>query len=118
IEIDAAFALQRLHNDGGGFVIDGFDKRVVIPGRYLHEAGDLRFETLAHGGIPGRSNHRESSAMETFGEGDDLPALGGFVAAAETGKFTRGFVSFSAAVTEKGLAFKSEFPQALGEFNL
>src|SRR5207244_90357 len=103
---------------GGGFGVDGFFEQGDIVGLDVDETRDGRIEAGFDFGIAGGADHRERSAVKTFEEGDDLPAIGSAGSAAEAGEFAGGFVGFQAAVAEEGLPWEGGFVEAIGDFDL
>ena len=118
IKIDAAFALDRFHDDAGDLGIEGILKGPNASGLDVDEAGNQGSETLADGGIAGRGDHRQGAAVKAFAEGDDLPSFWRKLLAAQAGQLAGGFVGFETAVTEKCLAGKCEAIQSFGELDL
>src|SRR5437764_12491727 len=80
VEVDAALALDRLHQDAGGFVVDGGLKRLDIAGGDVDEPRHFRSEAGAVGRVAGGGNHRQRAAVEAARERQDLPALAAVLA--------------------------------------
>src|SRR5207245_11442533 len=89
-----------------------------VIGLDVDEAGDGRIKAGFDFGIAGGGDHGERSAVKTFEEGDDLPAIGRAGSSSQAREFAGGFVGFQPTVAEEGLAGECGFVEALGDFDL
>src|SRR5690606_6132156 len=99
---DAAFALDRLDQDGGGFRADGVFKRCDVAERHLVEAVDLGAEAVDIFLLPASGDGRKRAAMKRAFEGDGAEALRialGIVVAARS--LDRAFQRLGARISEE-----------------
>src|SRR6266487_273794 len=73
-DVDAAFALDRLQQDGRRLVIDGAAQRLDVVEGYVHEARDERLERLPEVPPPRRAERPHRPPVEASHRRDDLRA--------------------------------------------
>jgi hypothetical protein len=111
-----AFALDRLHHDGGGF---GPDRvfHAIEPRGDVDESFDGRTESQLHFELSGRRDPAEGASVEGTVERDNLMASARCTVFA--GKFVESFVRFGPAVAEKDFARRAdEAGETAGQFGL
>ena len=120
--IDAAFALDRFDQDGGGGLgVDGLVPGGEVVERGRGEAGQQRTEALLDL-LLGRGGHAaEGATMESLLGDDDADAgafLAGLALAMETGELQQAFVGLGAAVAEDDATGAATQRKSVGEFAL
>ena len=115
-QVDAAFALDRLDQDGTGLAIDQPGHGLEVAEGGIAEAGQQRLDALVVLRLAGGGERAEGSAMEAVEHGDDLVAAG---LAVQAGQLDGGLVRLGAAVAEEALAFPAgAFAEGLGQLAL
>ncbi len=69
---DAGFALDRLHEEGGGVVVDGGFEGGGVSKRYGHESGCVGAETGSGDRVGGEADDGGRAAVEVAGADDDV----------------------------------------------
>src|SRR4029453_2766863 len=97
--LNTAFALNRLDEDGAGLVGGQLAGRFQVAIGGILKTGDERAEPLVIFGLGRRGERAERAAVEAAREGDDLVAA----FAVQSSKLDRRLVRLRAAVAEKRL---------------
>jgi len=118
IEVHTAFALDRLHQNRRGFIINRGKERVDIAGFHLRESRRHRFEAFFHFRITGRGDHRERSAMKAAMKRNHFPSLGRMLTTAQAGEFHGRFIRFHSGMAEERLPGEGGFIEPLAHAKL
>ena len=117
--VDAALALDRLHQDGGGAIVDRpFHRAQVVVGDVL-EPRHERLEAVLVLGLAGGGDGGERPAVERVVGGDDLVPIGGQpLLGVLAGELERGLVRLGPGVREEHAVGERVLAQQLGQVDL
>ncbi len=120
----AAFALDRLQQNSGGFGMHGVFKCSDVVERQIAEAGQQRIETLLDFRLTGGGHRTERAAVERLQEGDHLVTLRTVslraFAAEAAGGFDQAVIRLGAGIGEEDFPRKAHVVGVdfLGKFGL